>query len=148
MMDEVLILILDYISEVPPHSERRSGYDDDESLYDHDERESLLNTVDTPAKDCGRTAPRDCSLSDHRLHVIFQAQKRIMRRRRAMIVAAAVACVVTTADWLQSQSRKSYWRRLRAAHSHEARRCRQVQYIRSSLQLEQMDEATCRFWFR
>lgn len=33
-------LILDYISEILPHSERRSGYDNDESLYDHDERES------------------------------------------------------------------------------------------------------------
>ena len=80
--------------------------------------------------------------------VIFQAQKRIMRRRRAMTVAAAVACVATTANWLRSRSRKSYWRRLRAAHSREARRCRQVQYIRGSLRLEQMDEATCRFWFR
>src|SRR5438067_465819 len=107
-------------------------------------RESLLNTVDTPAKDCGRTAPWDCSLSDHRLYVIFQAQK----RGRAMIVAAAVACVATTANWLRSRSRKSYWRHLRAAHSRESRRCRQVQYIRGSLQPEQMGEATCRFWFR
>jgi metal-dependent HD superfamily phosphatase/phosphodiesterase len=82
------------------------------------------------------------------VYVIFQAQKRIMRRRRAMVVAAAVACVATTADWLRSRSRKSYWRRLRAAHSREARRCRQVQYIRGSLQLEEMDEATYRFWFR